>query len=202
MKLHYSAASPFVRKVMITAIETGLDARIEKVPTAVMPLQPNAELAKANPLMKVPTLVTDGGEALYDSGVICEYLDSLHAGPKLVPPAGPERWRVLRVQALADGIADAGILCRYEETARPADRRSKEWVEGQLKKVVQGLDILEGEQALAGAADLGQIAVAAAIGWLEFRNVAGDIRAGRPRLFRWYEAFAKRASMMETVPRA
>jgi glutathione S-transferase len=112
MKLYYSSASPFVRKVTVTAIECGVDKKIERHPTQVVPVKPNAELAHDNPLMKVPTLITDGGEILYDSRVICEYLDSLHDGRKLLPASGGERWRVLRLQALGDGILDAGILIR------------------------------------------------------------------------------------------
>ena len=112
MKLYYSSASPYVRKVMVTAIETGLESKIEKVPATVAPNKPNAEVARDNPLMKVPTLVADGGEALYDSRVICEYLDSLHGGRKLIPASGGERWRVLGLQALGDGMLDAGLLTR------------------------------------------------------------------------------------------
>lgn len=203
MKLHYSSASPYVRKVMVTAIETGLDKKIEQVPTAVTPVKPNADIARDNPLMKVPTLVADGGEVLFDSRVICEYLDSLHDGRKLIPSAGGERWRVLRLQALGDGILDAGLLARYEQALRPAERQWSEWLSGQTTKVTQGLDMLEGEaDLLSGPVNLGQIAVACAIGWLEFRKPTGDIRAGRPKLFKWYDEFVKRPSMQATLPKA
>ena len=202
MKLYYSAASPYVRKVMVTAIEAGLDGRIEQVPTAVMPTKPNADIAKDNPLMKVPTLVTDDGQVLYDSRVICEYLDSQHAGTKLIPAAGADRWRVLRWQAMADGITDAGLLCRYEAVVRAEDKRSAEWTAGQMAKVTQGLDMAEADSALlSGPITLGQIALACAIGWLEFRNVAGDIRKTRPRLTAWYDAFSRRPSMQATTPK-
>jgi glutathione S-transferase len=198
MKLYYSAASPYVRKVMVTAIETGIDGRIEQVPVAVMPTKPNAELARDNPLMKLPTLVTDDGLALYDSRVICE-----HAGVRMVPPSGPDRWRVLRWQAMADGITDAGLLCRYETVVRAEDKRSAEWTQGQMAKVTQGLDMAENDAALlSGPLNLGQIALACSIGWLEFRNVAGDIRKGRPKLTAWYEAFSRRPSMQATTPKA
>src|ERR1700728_4371064 len=121
MKLRHAPASPFVRKVMVAAHELGLVQRIELVPTTVTPVQANDVLAAENPLMKVPSLVTDDGQALFDSPVICEYLDSLTGGGKLFPAAGAARWTALRQQALGDGILDALILCRYE-LVRPEDR--------------------------------------------------------------------------------
>jgi glutathione S-transferase len=170
------------------------------MPTKVVPVEPNLELARDNPLMKVPTLVTDGGEALFDSRVICEYLDSLHDGRKLIPAAGGDRWRVLRLQALGDGILDAGIITRYELAIRPQEKQWSDWIAGQGKKITQGLDLAESE-SLGGPIDLGQIAIACAIGWLEFRKPIGDIRPGRPKLFKWYDEFAKRPSMQATVPK-
>jgi glutathione S-transferase len=201
MKLHYSATSPFVRKVLVSAIELGLDARIDRVATTVLPWQPNHALARDNPLIKIPVLITDGGEALYDSRVICEFLDTLHDGPKLVAPSGGARWNTLRLNALADGILEAGILCRYE-SLRPEAKRWDDWVAGQLTKVRAALDDLDAHgDDLKEPVSLGTIAVACAIGWLEFRDIAGDIRAGRQGLFRWYDGFAKRPSMIATVPR-
>ncbi len=203
MKLYYSSASPYVRKVMVTAIETGLESKIETVPATVAPNKPNAEVAHDNPLMKVPTLVTDGGEALFDSRVICEYLDSLHGGRKLIPASGGERWRVLGLQALGDGILDAGLLTRYETFLRPENLRWNDWTSGQSLKITQSLDMLDKEsELLAGAINLGQIAVACAIGWLEFRKPLGDIRPGRPKLFKWYDELLKRPSMQATLPKA
>jgi glutathione S-transferase len=203
MKLYFSGASPYVRKVMVTAIETGLDKKIEPVATTVVPTKPNAEIARDNPLMKVPTLVTDGGEVLFDSRVICEYLDSLHDGRKLIPASGGERWRVLRLQALGDGILDAGILCRYEQALRPAEKQWSDWIAGQTQKVTQGLDMIESDsELLAGPINLGQIAVACALGWLEFRKPIGENRPGRPKLFKWYDEFLKRPSMQATLPKA
>src|SRR5471030_171866 len=114
MKLRYSSASPYVRKVMIVAHEGGLAERIETVATSVVPVKANDALKAENPLVKLPSLTTDDGITLYDSPVICEYLDSLHAAAKMFPPAGPARWTALRRQALADGILDAAILTRYE----------------------------------------------------------------------------------------
>ncbi len=202
MKLYFSGASPYARKVMVTAHETGQAKKIETVATTVLPTKPNADLAKDNPLMKVPTLVTDGGELLYDSRVICEYLDAQHDGRKLFPTAGGERWRALRLQSLADGITDAGILCRYEVATRPEDKRSAEWTTGQMLKVTQGLDQIEREpEILGGAVNIGHVALGCTIGWLEFRNVAGDIRKTRPNLAKWYEGFLQRPSMQATLPK-
>jgi glutathione S-transferase len=202
MKLHFSAASPYVRKVRVVAMEIGLDNKIELIPNAVTPTKINAELARENPLMKIPTLVTDGGEILFDSRVICEYLDSLHDGRKLVPPSGGERWRVLRLQSLADGMLDAGLLLRYEATIRSDAQRVPDWITGQTTKVKQGLDMVENEaESLGGPLHLGAIAVACAIGWLEFRQPAGDIRSGRPKLFKWYDELLKRPSMQATLPK-
>ena len=114
MKLRYSPTSPYVRKVMVVALETGLAERIERIPTTVAPTKYNEEVARENPLVKVPALTTDDGMVLYDSPVICEYLDTLHGGQKLFPATGKTRWTALRQQALADGILDAAILGRYE----------------------------------------------------------------------------------------
>jgi glutathione S-transferase len=201
MKLAYGSVSPYVRKVMIVAHETGLVDRIEKVPTAVRPDQPNAKLAPDNPLMKVPTLTTDGGEVLFDSRVICAYLDSLHSGRKLIPESGGARWKAMRIEALGDGITDAGILVRYETTLRAEEKRWKEWIDGQTLKVMQGLDLLEREpEMLAGDLHIGQIAVACGITWLQFRAVFGDCLAGRPKLSAWLAKISERPSFKATVP--
>jgi glutathione S-transferase len=203
MKLYYSGTSPYVRKVVVMAMETGLDKKVQQVPTTVTPVQPNQDLAKDNPLMKVPTLVTDDGMALYDSYVICEYLDSLHKGEKLIPASGPARWNVLRIHALASGLTDAGILCRYEEALRKPEQRSDAWVKGQIAKIINSLDELESEvKHLQGPLTVAQIATGCALSWLEFRKPAGDVRQGRPKLFAWYDEFAKRPSMQATIPKA
>ena len=143
MKLRYASASPYVRKVIVLAIETGLDGRIERVPTDVR--DPSTDLPGDNPLGKVPTLITDGGEALYDSPVICEFLDTLHDGLKLFPSPGGARWTALRRQALADGILDAGVARRLE-ALRPEKERSASWSARQATVVDRGLDA-HGEQA-------------------------------------------------------
>lgn len=199
MKLRYSPTSPYVRKVSVVALETGLDERIERIPTNVF--DPETDVAKHNPLGKVPTLITEGGETLFDSPVICEYLDSLHDGIKLFPPVGGPRWTALRRQALGDGILDAGVL-RLLEGRRPEKERSPAWIERQAAAVKRGLDALEDEaEGLGGTITIGHIAIGCALGWIDFRLPDDHWRTGRPALAQWYEMFATRRSMEETVPR-
>ena len=201
MKLHYSVASPYVRKVMAVAIETGLRERLELLERKMSPVNPSAELNRDNPLGKIPCLVTDDGMVLYDSRVVCEYLDGLHDGPKMFPAAGPARWAALRRQAEGDGILDAGVGTRYETFLRPEERRWPEWVQGQKAKIARALDALDGEAASFGeTVDIGTITIGCALGYLDFRYAADDWRRGRPKLAAWYDAFAKRPSMAETGP--
>jgi glutathione S-transferase len=198
MKLRYTPTSPYVRKVTVTAHELGLDGRIERIPTDVW--DPATDLGRENPLGKVPALTTDDGLVLYDSPVICEYLDSLHDGPRLHPATAPERWIALRRAALGDGILDAGVA-RLLEGRRDEALRSAAWIDRQAGKVAAGLDALEAEaEDLAGALTIGPIAIAAALGFLDFRFSAEDWRPKRPALARWYETFAARPSMRATVP--
>ena len=200
MKLYYSPASPFVRKVTVCAIERGLDTRIERVPTKVLPSEPNRDYGKANPLMKVPALETDDGTVLFDSIVICEYLDSLGNAPRLFPAEGAARWRALRLHALADGILDAAVLTRYETFARPQELRWKAWIDGQLLKVDQALDVLEKSAGDLGQIDIGTVAVGCALGYLDFRYGERKWRDGRPKLAVWFERVATRPSFASTVP--
>ena len=200
MKLRYSANSPFVRKVMVVAAELGLADRIQTVPTDTS--DPKSGLSADNPLGKVPALITDDKEVgtLYDSAVICEYLDSLHDGPKLHPSDGIARWHALRRETLADGIMDAAVLRRME-SQRPANERSAAWDAKQRSKVMAGLDVLEREAArFVEPLAIDQIAVACALGYLDFRFAAEPWRDGHPTLARWYDRFAKRPSMATTVP--
>lgn len=197
MKLFWTPTSPYARKVMVVAREVG--APIETTFLRPTPLRADESLSKENPLNKIPVLVTPEGP-LYDSPVICEYLDARH---ELVPAAGPERFRVLRLQALCDGILEAGVLVYYERADRPKELHWQAWLDGQTQKARQGLDALEAEAeqlARSSAVDLAQICAGVTIGWLEFRNPFGDLRAGRPELFRWYDAFRERPSMKETEP--
>jgi glutathione S-transferase len=202
MKLYYSSASPFVRKVLVCAHECGLDGRIEQVPTKVLPTEPNRDLGKANPLMKLPSLECDDGLVLFDSVVICEYLDSLSKSARLFPPAGDGRWRALRLHALADGMLEAAVLTRYETFLRPAPLRWQQWIDGQLLKVDQALDFLEKNPRELEGLTIGTIAVGCALGYLDFRYADRKWREGRPKLAAWFETMSRRPSFEKTVPRA
>lgn len=200
MKLRHSPTSPYVRKCVIVAKETGLEARIEMSLTNVWAV--DTDLPKDNPLGKVPALITDGGEVLFDSPVICEYLDSLHDGHKLVPVSGGERWAQLRLQALGDGIMDAALTKRIETTMRPEDKRWTSWIERQSMAISRSLDVLEDECVGWGNDFLiGQITVITALSYLDFRFAAEDWRSSRPKLTAWHVAISKRASVAETEPK-
>lgn len=199
MKLLYSTTSPYVRKCLVTAIETGLEPRIERVLTNIY--SPPPEFLATNPLGKIPALITDEAMVLYDSPVICEYLDSLHDGAKVFPASGAARWQALRQMALADGIIDAAVLCVLEGR-RPKGEQSATWITRQRDKVTRGLDALEAEvSALSNDLTIGHIAIGCALGCVEFRLPDENWRIHRPLLADWYAAFAARKSMLETVPK-
>ncbi len=209
MKLYYSATSPFVRKVLVLAHEIGLRDSLRTVPVTLSPVAPDPDLSNKNPLGKIPALELEDGSVLYDSRVICEYLDGLHGGARRIPDAGPARFDALRVQALADGVADAGILVRYETALRPEAHRWPDWVRGQCDKVTAGLTSLEREVPFFGTLlDIGQIAALCALGWLELRRPltahpdgSVDTRARFPRLYEWFDEQRLRPSMQATEPR-
>jgi len=201
MKLCHAPLSPFVRKVRIAAMELGLNDRIELVPITSSPVAMNPELAKINPLGKLPALVTDDGDLLFDSAVIVEYLDALAGGGKLIPAKGADRWRVKRTEALCDGLCDAAVLMRYEVAMRPAEMQWPEWIAGQKQKVTQSLDALEGQAWLFDdKIEIGKIAAACALGYLDVRFADLGWRKRCETLARWYEAFAKRPSVDATKP--
>jgi len=198
MKLHYSATSPYVRKVVVVAAETGLSDCLERV----TPETPGvAAIGAVNPLAKVPALITDDGDVLYDSPVICEYLDSLHDGAKLFPAAGSARWRALSLQALGDGVLDAGLLVVMEGRRENQAERSAGFVAFQKRKISSALDALE---AMAGGLgegpDIGTITVACALGYVDFRLNDLGWRSSHPALAAWYEDQANRPAMAASVP--
>lgn len=202
MQVRVNAASPFARKVRIVLRETGLTDRVQEVQTAVNPVTPNADLAGQNPLIKIPALTLDDGTALYDSRVICEYLDSL-GGNKLFPPSGPERWRTLTLQALCDGILDAAVSIRYEVAVRPEPVRWPKWIEGQRSKIDGGLVALAGAQPTFGTQfGIGQVGAACVLGYLDFRFPEIDWRAAHPGLKSWFAAASQRPSVRDTFPQA
>ncbi len=200
MRLYFSPTSPYVRKVMVLLHETGQMDAVEKVTGSGNPVDPGTAPLEANPLGKVPALERPDGPALYDSRVICLYLDErAKAG---LYPTGARRWDTLTVEATGDGILDAALLMVYEGRIRPEEMRFTPWVEGQWAKVDRALDALETRWMahLEGPLDAGQIAVGCALGYLDFRHDARGWRDGRPRLAAWYAGFAMRPSMQATVP--
>lgn len=200
MHLYFSPTSPYVRKVMVLLHETGKIGEVELVMGSGNPVDPAGAPLDANPLGKVPALERPDGPALYDSRVICRYLDA-RAGAGLYPE-GARLWDTLTVEATGDGILDAALLMVYEGRIRPEELRFAPWVEGQWAKVDRALDALETRWIahLEGPLDAGQIAVGCALGYLDFRHDARDWRNGRPRLAGWFAGFDVRASMRATVP--
>ena len=201
MKLYINKASPFARKARILAREAGIADRIEEIDTVVSPVTKNEALARENPLVKIPALVTDDGETLYDSAVICEYLDTLHQKPKFFPAGGTPRFAALLLQALTDGMMDAAVLSRYELAARPEALRWKDWIEGQKRKVFGGLRTLEADAGSWGDEfGIAQIGAACALGYLDFRFADWGWRPGHPQLAAWFERVSRRKSVAATVP--
>ena len=200
MRLYFSPTSPYVRKVVVLLHETGMLDRVELVSGSGTPIDAGKAPLDANPLGKVPALERPDGPALYDSRVICQYLDA-EAGAGLYP-SGARRWDTLTVEATGDGILDAALLMVYEWRIRPEEVRYAPWVEGQWAKVDRALDVLETRWMahLEGPLDMGQIAVACALGYLDFRHDARGWRTGRPHLAAWEARFAARPSMQATVP--
>jgi glutathione S-transferase len=202
LKIFYSAASPYVRKCLVAASELGLADRIERLPSAAHPVNRDPTVVARNPLGKVPTLITDDGTALYDSRVICEYLNDL-CGGGLLPRQGPARWRVLVEQSLADGICDAAILARYETALRPEALRWNDWTAGQLEKIASGLADLEARAVDFGdRVDLGTIAAGCALGYLDLRFASLAWRDAQPDAAAWFARFDGRDSMVATRPPA
>ena len=202
MKLHTSPTSPYGRKVKVVAHETGLIDELSLHNVQTSAVAPDLGLVADNPLGKIPCLVLADGRGLYDSRVICEYLDRRHHGPRLIPNDGVARWDALRLQALGDGILDAALLARYETALRPEERRWSAWIDGQLDKVDRALDRLETVEAPAFGAtvDIGAITIGCALGYLDFRFAERDWRSRRPALAEWYAQFAVRPSMRATRP--
>jgi glutathione S-transferase len=187
MKLRYSPASPFARKCAIAGHVLGLAGRIEMVDNTG---DPGDAIRARNPLNKIPLLLTDDGEAIFDSVVISEYLDHLAGGGRIIPTEPKARFRALTLQALADGVMDAAILIMYESRFREPSQHSPRWIAMQQKKVDSGLDALE---AMTPGDDIhvGSIATAALLGYLDFR-FEGEWRASRPKLTSWFDAYASK----------
>ena len=193
--LRSSPTSPFGRKIKIAIAELGLDDRIEIVPADTN--DPVESLRRQNPLGKVPTLVFEDGTTLFDSRVIAEYLDHLAGGGRLFP-TGEARFAQLRLQAVADGICDAGLLQVYETRLRSPETRNAAWVENQAGKVARALASLEAAPPAHDRPRIGEIALACALGYLDLR-FEGGWRAGHPALVAWLDAFAARVPAFEAT---
>jgi glutathione S-transferase len=197
MQLLYQTHSPYARKTLVFAHETGITSRIAVVHHETSPTVRNEQVFAQNPLGKVPVLIRPGLPSIFDSDVICAYFDTLHSGRKLIPAEGEERWQALRVQAVAQGLADAGIAVRWETVRRPEALRYPPLRDGYIQKLVSSYDWLERELDVSAPVHVGHIAVATALSWLEFRQLPG-FRAGRPRLTAWFDEFEVRPSMRAT----
>ena len=203
LSLRFSPTSPYVRKVRAAAIEVGLHDRLNLVSTD--PWSADTDLPTDNPLGKVPALTTEDGTVLYDSPVICEYLDSLHDGPKLFPASGSARWQVLQTLALGDGMTDAAVARRLEDM-RPAERQHAPWRDRQRTVISRAVDALEQTVAAlsapTGPVTIADLSVACALGYLDFRFADDAWRNGRPKLAAWFDAMANRPSIRDTGPPA
>jgi glutathione S-transferase len=196
VKLFYAPTSPYARKVLACVITRGLGSRIEKL--LCNPNDSPPELLRYNPLSKVPCLVTDDDVALFDSPVICEYLDSRGEALPLFPAHGPARWRALKLQAMGDGILDASVPRRWE-MLKPAEEGRTAWIARQKAAVDRTLDALETDPPHR-MLDIGSIAVSCALGYLDFRFAAEPWRPAHPKLAAWFEAFAENPGIALTMP--
>ncbi len=204
MKLYYSPASPFARKVHVTLIELGMQDAVELLFTPVLPGKPIEDYVKSqNPLGKIPALQIDSGETLFDSTIICEYLDSISPATRLLPAEGIQRYRTLTRQALAHGICESVVAIRYETFLRPEERQWDVWIADQWSKADRALSWFETHQPLwQGDIDLAQITLGCALGYLDFRAPEHDWRSNHPILQHWFETFSQRESFQATLPHA
>ncbi|WP_226783149.1 glutathione S-transferase [Oceaniglobus trochenteri] len=199
MQLFQSPASPFVRKVVVTLHETSQTGDVELVMVTTTPVDSASEILPHNPTGKIPTLSRPDGPALYDSRVICRYLDA-RAGGKLYRDA--RIWDTLTLEATGDAIMDAAVSMTYERRVRPEEKQFDGWIEAQWGKIARSLDTLNSRwmSHLNGPLDMGQISVGCALGYLDLRHDARGWRNGHDALTRWYETFAQRPSMQATRP--
>ena len=197
MKLYFSPLSPYVRKVSMTAAIKNLASRLETI--AADTNTGDNVLNARNPLAKIPCLLTEGGDAIYDSNVICEYLDATGSGPMLFPRGGDARWRTLTLGALADGILDASLLIVYEKRFRPEDRHVQSWLDRQQSKIDRALAHLENAPPKwSGHPDYGHVTLACALGYQDLR-FEGRWRAGHPRLVAWLDAISAAVPSFEAT---
>ena len=196
MKLLSSPSSPFGRKVKMTIYMKNLKDKVEIA--TVDTLKGDVALDAANPMGRIPVLVGEGGQVIHDSHVICEYLDSIGAGPVLFPKSGPARWDALTRASLGDGIIEAALLKVYEGRYRPEAMKVQSWLDRLTLKIDRSLDMLEKAPPMwTTNPDYGHVTLAAALGYLDFRH-AGTWRGKHPKLVGWLEAFAKAVPAFET----
>ena len=200
-RLIYLPASPFARKARILIHEMGLDSKVESVNFGlVTPVSINKDVLKFNPLGQIPTLILDSEETLYDSAVICEYLNEMGNGV-FFPNEVEERFPALKLQALADGLMDSAVALRYELALRPMELHWQEWVDHQILKIRRTVDEFEHQLPLfAEQPTIGEVTVACALGYLDFRYSDLDWRNGHAELESWYGGFSQRESMKHTAP--
>jgi len=201
MKLTFSPASPFARKVRIAAIELGLIDRIGFAPVTVAPGQPNDEYSQINPVKKLPALILDNGEVIVDSYVIVEYLDELAGGGKLVPASGAARWRVKSDHSMLQGMLDSMLLCRYEKMVRPEPLRWQAWTDDHWSRAWNGMARFEQDaDMLARPLDIAQITLICVLGYADFRFADCGWRKAYPKLDAFHEKMLGRPSVKISVP--
>ena len=201
MKLHWSPRSPFVRKVVILLQETGLRDQVEYCRSVAAIAVPNAALMVDNPLSQIPALVLNDGEVLYDSSVICEYLDTLHESARFFPASGAPRWRALRRQALGDNMMSVLLIWR-QERLKTATQQLPEWLVSFNTKIQASLERLEGEASALAADgfDIGHLTLGCMLSYLDYRFADLDWRAGRPLLAAWHATFSARPAVLASAP--
>lgn len=202
MTLYFNKASPFARKVVILLHETGQLDRVTLQETVLTPVNPVAELNDDNPAGKIPALRLADGNVIHDSRVILDYLDHQHVGNPLIPRDGSARWRRLTLASLADALLDAALLIRYEQALRPEEKHWDVWLDNQQEKIERSLGYFEQEAIteLSSAFDVASISVAAALGYIDFRQPDLAWRNRYPRLANWYFEVSSRPSMQATQP--
>lgn len=197
MKLFFANTSPYARKARMVIIEKDLEDRVEAV--FQNPFEDSADLVKANPLKQVPTLVTDDGTSIFDSPVICAYLDALSSQKPLIP-TGDEHWQVLTGEAMTDGILDAAFAIVMERR-RPDEQQSAMWFERWESGIDRSMNAIESDLSVfKGHISIAQIGLGCALGYLDFRLPDLEWRPNRPSLSAWFEEFEKRPSMVKTEP--
>ncbi len=202
MKLYQSATSPYVRKVLVAAHERGLISQIDCIDTVVSPLTRNEAVAAHNPAGKIPALITDDGQVLHDSHVIVEYLDSLSGAVRLIPRSGKKRFATLTLHSIADELCLSAVALRYETVTRPVEVQWPDWAQAMRGKILSALDDLEAHWMphLTKKLDIGTIAVACALGYIEFRYPEISWRSDHKKLARFFDKFSERPSMQATKP--